>query len=375
MRSFAARVVAWQRKHGRRDLPWQGTRDPYRVWLSEIMLQQTQVATVLPYYARFLERFPDVDALAAAPLADVMRLWAGLGYYTRARNLHACARAVVADFGGRFPAAASALAQLPGIGRSTAAAIAAFCFGERVPILDGNVKRVLARHFVIGEPVGAAATERKLWALAHDLLPARAEAMPAYTQGLMDLGATVCTRNGPRCADCPLRTSCVAARDDRVDELPAPRARKAAPLRRAHFLVAVHGDRVLLEERPPIGIWGGLYALPQFGTLAELNSALRTFDPRIRAQPLPARKHAFTHFTLVYTPHLVRLERAPSAAHESKRRWVTLRELDAVALPTPVAKLLLEVREHGGRATSHAGHGRNSAVAATAAPKRRRAVA
>ena len=197
MVGFAASVLRWHAKHGRHDLPWSATRDPYRVWLSEVMLQQTQVATVLPHYARFLAAFPEVHALAAARQADVLKLWAGLGYYARARNLHACARAVVKEHAGRFPRDAAALATLPGIGRSTAAAIAAFCFGERVAILDGNVKRVLARHFGIEGFPGAAKTERVLWALATSLLPA-AEKMPAYTQALMDLGATVCTRRAPR---------------------------------------------------------------------------------------------------------------------------------------------------------------------------------
>ena len=218
MSEFAERVVAWQTAHGRRGLPWQGARDPYRVWLSEIMLQQTRVATVVDYYARFLRRFPDLASLAAAPLADVMRLWAGLGYYSRARNLHACARRVVTEHGGEFPRDAQALARLPGIGRTTAAAIAAFCFDERVAILDGNVKRVLARHFGIEGDPRAAAVQCRLWQLAGELLPPR-RAMRAYTQGLMDLGATVCTRARPRCEACPIASNCVALRTGRVIEL------------------------------------------------------------------------------------------------------------------------------------------------------------
>lgn len=343
MSEFAERVVAWQAAHGRRDLPWQDTRDPYRVWLSEIMLQQTQVATVVGYYARFLQRFPDVAALAAAPLADVMRLWAGLGYYGRARNLHACARRVATEFGGEFPRDARALAQLPGIGRSTAAAIAAFCFGERAAILDGNVRRVLARHFGIEGFPGAAAVERRLWSLAVGLLPQRRE-MPAYTQGLMDLGATVCTRARPRCDSCPLASTCVARRDGRVAELPAQRPRKPVPTRRAQLLVAVHDGAVLVEERPAAGIWGGLLALPQFGTVAQLRAAARALGDGARARRLPTRRHAFTHFTLEFTPRVVRLARIAPRAAEPGAVWLPLAQVEAAALPTPIRSLLRDVR-------------------------------
>ncbi len=218
---FAARVVAWQRAHGRHDLPWQRTRDPYRIWLSEIMLQQTQVATVVPYYDRFLAAFPDVAALAAAPEDRVLERWSGLGYYRRAHHLHAAAKMVVARHGGAFPRDPSAIAALPGIGRSTAAAIAAFAFGARAAILDGNVKRVLARHRGIGGYPGAPRVERTLWALAESLLPARG--IETYTQALMDLGATICTRAAPRCAACPVAAGCVARRSGRAAELPSPR--------------------------------------------------------------------------------------------------------------------------------------------------------
>ncbi|MDL1861117.1 A/G-specific adenine glycosylase [Betaproteobacteria bacterium PRO7] len=343
MSEFAERVVAWQTAHGRRDLPWQDTRDPYRVWLSEIMLQQTQVATVVDYYARFLQRFPDVANLAAAPLADVMRLWAGLGYYSRARNLHACARRVVTEHGGEFPRDAQALARLPGIGRSTAAAIAAFCFGERAAILDGNVKRVLARHFGIEGFPGAAAVERRLWQLAGELLPQR-RAMPAYTQGLMDLGATVCTRARPRCEVCPVAPTCVALRTRRVTELPAPRPRKPVPTRRVQMLIAVHDGAVLVEERPPAGVWGGLLALPQFDSAAALRAALRALADGARARRLPARRHAFTHFTLEFTPHVVRLARIAQRAAEPGAVWLPLVQIESAALPTPIRALLRDVR-------------------------------
>lgn len=262
---FAPRIVAWQRQHGRHDLPWQNTRDPYRIWLSEIMLQQTQVATVIPYYERFLQRFPDVAALAAAAQEDVMPYWAGLGYYARARNLHRCAQEIARDWNGRFPPSAEAIATLPGIGRSTAAAIAAFAYGERSPILDGNVKRVFTRHFGIAGDPARREIEQRLWALAD----AQVEAAPgldmaAYTQGLMDLGATLCTRGKPACERCPVADTCVARREGRQAELPTPKARKAIPERETAMLVLQHQGAFLLQQRPEPGIWGGLWSLPEF---------------------------------------------------------------------------------------------------------------
>jgi A/G-specific adenine glycosylase len=343
MSEFADRLIDWQRQHGRSDLPWQRTRDPYRVWLSEIMLQQTQVATVLGYYARFLDRFPAVTDLAAATLAEVMPYWAGLGYYARARNLHACAVAVVREHGGAFPRSAEALAQLPGIGRSSAAAIAAFCFDERAAILDGNVKRVLARQFGIEGDPATAAVERRLWSLADALLPADAARMPTYTQAVMDLGATLCTRAQPACARCPVRASCVALRDGRVDQLPTPRVRKAPPLRRAQMLVLLADEAVLLEQRPAHGLWGGLLTLPQFDDASALDAALPSLaGAAVPAIALPTRRHAFTHFTLEFTPRVARLPAAPRAA-DSARHWLPLDQLDAAALPAPIRTLLRDV--------------------------------
>jgi len=342
MSDFATRVVAWQRAMGRRALPWQGTREPYRVWLSEIMLQQTQVATVVSYYQRFLDRFPDVAALARADLDEVMRLWAGLGYYARARNLHACAQRVVAEHGGEFPGSAKLLAQLPGIGRSTAAAIAAFCFDARAAILDGNVKRVLARHFGLEGFPGTAAVERELWARAEALLPASTE-MPAYTQGLMDLGAMLCARSSPRCGECPVQSTCVASNAGRVDELPGARPRKETRQRSAQMLIVLRGDAVLVEQRPGAGIWGGLLALPQFDCLGQLNLALRNLAPQARAQPMPRRRHAFTHFTLEFTPHLARIDPPLTAAMAPRMRWLARAEIESAALPTPIRALLRDV--------------------------------
>jgi A/G-specific adenine glycosylase len=341
---FAERLIAWQARHGRQDLPWQKTRDPYRVWLSEIMLQQTQVTTVLDYYARFLARFPTVEALAQAALEDVMPLWAGLGYYARARNLHACAQTVCARHGGTFPPSASALAELPGIGPSTAAAIAAFCFDERAAILDGNVKRVLARHFAVeGDPAGAA-VERRLWSLARELLPTHARDMPAYTQAVMDLGATLCMRSRPRCPDCPVQVTCMAYREDRVEELPTPRARSEVKLRQTHMLVLLHADQVLLQQRPPSGLWGGLLTPPQFDTSDALHAAVMQWTGAVRpAQALPPRRHAFTHFTLEFVPHVVTLPATAVHAGDAALCWRPLAQASGLAVPAPVRTLLRDV--------------------------------
>ena len=247
MKDFSGRLIAWHRRHGRHDLPWQRTRDPYPVWLSEIMLQQTRVGAVIPYYERFLARFPDVAVLARSSPEDVLRLWAGLGYYSRARNLHRAARAIVDEHGGAFPRTRDALEALPGIGRSTAAAIAAIAFGAREAILDGNVKRVLARHFAVGGFAGTRAVEKRLWALGESLLPARG--VETYTQALMDLGATICTRSSPACGRCPIAPSCVALERGRVEAFPAPRPRRASPGRDLGRVMVVSGIAVRRRRR------------------------------------------------------------------------------------------------------------------------------
>jgi A/G-specific adenine glycosylase len=306
--SFAAKLVAWQRRHGRHDLPWQGTRDPYRVWLSEVMLQQTQVAAVVPYYERFLHRFPSVAALAAASQDEVLQLWSGLGYYARGRNLHAAAKEIAAR---GFPEKAEDIETLPGVGRSTAAAIAVFAFGERAAIMDGNARRVLAR--VFGEPQPG-------WELAERKLPPKNVA--AYTQALMDLGATVCTRR-PNCGRCPVRVECVARRDARVHELPAPRPKKVLPLRRATWLVLRKGDEVLLERRPAAGIWGGLWCFP---------------EKKGKGRRLAIIEHGFTHYRLTIQPVLCELsEKTPAGPGE---RWMRLAEAATAAVPTPVRRLI-----------------------------------
>jgi A/G-specific adenine glycosylase len=345
MSDFARSIVAWQRRHGRHDLPWQARRgdghDAYRIWLAEIMLQQTQVGAVIPYYERFLARFPDVRALALAGVEEVMALWSGLGYYARAHNLHRCARQLVERHGGAFPRGAPDIAALPGIGRSTAAAIAAFAHGERAAILDGNVKRVLCRAFGVEGYPGAAPVERRLWALAESLLPQ--EEIAAYTQGLMDLGATVCTLAGPRCERCPVAADCVARRLARVADLPAPRPRRTPPLRSAEFLLLLHGDTLLLECRPPAGIWGGLLAPPERAGEAEplADELHRRFGCRLEAaQALPPLRHGFTHFTLEMRPLLCRVRPAGDLAREDGCRWLRLAEAAGAALPAPVKRLI-----------------------------------
>jgi A/G-specific adenine glycosylase len=342
---FAPRIIAWQGLHGRHGLPWQSTHDPYRIWLSEIMLQQTQVSTVIGYYHRFLERFPDIQALAAASQDEVMPYWAGLGYYARARNLHRCAVQVVEHWEGRFPPCAEQIATLPGIGPSTAAAIAAFAYNERSPILDGNVKRVFARHFGIeGDPTKRE-VEQRMWALARaQVEPHAAETaldMTAYTQGLMDLGATLCTRGKPACERCPVAASCVALRDGRQLELPGRKQRRTVGERRTALLVMQHDGAVLLLQRPSPGIWGGLWSLPEFDADG---------DPHLAAQALGASgertyalanfAHTFTHFRLQITPWYVRAAHIALQQSALPTRWAREHELAGMALPAPVKKLL-----------------------------------
>jgi A/G-specific adenine glycosylase len=338
---FATRLIAWQKRHGRHDLPWQNTTDPYRVWLSEIMLQQTQVATVIPYYQRFLTSFPDLAALAAAPVDEVMAHWSGLGYYARARNLHACAQAVMADHGGAFPRNPEAIAALPGIGRSTANAIAVFCFGARMPILDGNVKRLLARHAGIEGWPGAPAVESQSWRYAESLLP-KAE-VDTYIQAQMDLGATVCTRSKPRCELCPVAEDCVARRDGRTDELPTAKPRKALPQREATMLVLIENGRVLLLPRPPTGIWGGLLSLPELAAGGDAEQETARLGCTIRSkQALTPVSHTFTHFRLTIAPLLCEVRSADLAA-EPGARWLAAADLAQAALPAPIRKLLAAV--------------------------------
>ena len=338
--ALSARLLDWHKRHGRHDLPWQGTRDPYRIWVAEIMLQQTQVAAVIPYYRRFLERFPDIAALAGAPQDEVLRMWSGLGYYSRARNLRRAAQLVMDHYSGAFPQTLEQIGALPGIGRSTAAAIAAFAYGTRAAILDGNVKRVLARHFAVAGFPGEKRVEARLWQLAEAELPARAIAR--YTQAMMDLGATLCTRASPACAVCPLAQSCQALALGRVRDFPTPRPAKTLPTRAIHMLLLVRNGEVLLEKRPPSGIWGGLWSLPELADAADARAHCRANYGCIIAAPraIAPLTHGFTHFKLQIQPLLCQVRKFVPAAHEPGQIWLSLEEAHGAAIPVPVRKLI-----------------------------------
>ena len=344
--SFAARIVAWQRAHGRHDLPWQRTRDAYRIWLSEVMLQQTQVATVLPYYRRFVAEFPAVADLAAAPIGRVLELWSGLGYYRRAHHLREAACIVMRDHGGRFPVDAATLMTLPGIGRSTANAIAAFASGERGAILDGNVKRVLARHRGIEGWPGEPRVQAELWRVAAAFLPDGKQAIGAYTQGLMDLGATACTRTRPDCNACPVAVDCVARRDERVDQLPHPRPLRPLPRREVTVLLLTRAGDVLLEQRPPVGVWSGLWSLPEVACEADvaLHVAARFNAPTGAVHRLPPLTHVFTHFALTMHPVRVPITHWPTMAGTRGVEWFARDSAIVAAVPAPIRRLL---RAHG----------------------------
>lgn len=333
---FARRMVDWQRDRGRQHLPWQHTRDPYRVWLSEIMLQQTQVSTVLSYYPRFLERFADVQALAAAAEDEVLGLWSGLGYYSRARNLHRCARQVVERFGGRFPTSSGDLESLPGIGRSTAAAIAAFCFHERVSILDGNVRRVLSRVLGYGADLAVARHERELWQLAQALVPEQAADMPAYTQSLMDLGSALCLPRRVQCEVCPVKGLCAAHAQGQALSYPV-RRRKLQRSSMSLWLLWAQGPQgqVWLMKRPSRGIWAGLFSLPAFEDEAALQAAC---PAGVQVQHLPVIKHVLTHRDLYLHP--VRLALAAGHRPVCDGQWFEAQHWPALGLPAPVRSLL-----------------------------------
>ena len=342
--SLAARLLPWFDAHGRHDLPWQADPTPYRVWVSEVMLQQTQVETVKPYFERFMKRFPDVTALAAAPQDEVMRLWSGLGYYARARNLHRAAGEIVAEHRGELPESLEALVALPGIGRSTAGAILALARGQRHAILDGNVKRVLARVFMVEEAAESSAGLKKLWALSEAVTPAARAA--AYTQAIMDLGATVCTRANPACGQCPLSDGCDAFAAGRTAEIPAARRRAARRLKRTHMLLALSAGQVLLERRPPQGIWGGLWAPAEFADEAALAAFVaERFRGAAPMRQLATFRHAFTHFDLDIEPRIVELPEGQGILAEGEMRWQALSSIEAIGLPAPVARLLEELRD------------------------------
>lgn len=343
MNKFAKKIISWQHREGRHDLPWQNTRDPYRIWLSEIMLQQTQVSAVIPYYERFLSRYPTLAALAAATLDDVMKQWAGLGYYARARNLHKAARTVRDQFAGAFPETFDEVLSLQGIGRSTAAAICAFAYGDSRPILDGNVKRVFARYFAIDGDVRERAIDAAMWTLAEELAPKHD--IESYIQGQMDLGATLCTRTKPDCLRCPLRTDCTAFSQGRVHELPTPRLTKATRHRQTQMLLLLHAGEVLLERRPPTGIWGGLWCLPEASVDVDIAAfAKKTFGlVAARGQQptaLDPIEHSFTHFSLSIYPSTFQVATPPLHAAETGQMWINIEDAIEAAIPAPVKRIL-----------------------------------
>ena len=339
---FSEVLLAWQAEHGRSGMPWQNTRDPYRVWLSEIMLQQTQVSTVKAYYTAFLERFPTVGDLAAASQDEVLTLWAGLGYYSRARNLHACAKAVVNLHGGTFPRSAATLQTLPGIGPSTAAAVASFCFDERVAILDGNVKRVITRVLGFANDLALSKHEKMLWSLATDLLPIEAQAslMPRYTQAVMDLGATVCTPRQPTCLSCPMVERCVAKRSGNPEDFPV-KTKKLKRSSQSLWLLLARNDAgsVLLQKRPTPGVWAALYCLPLFDSVEALEAVLEPLE-RATLVSLEPFIHVLTHKDLYL--HVMVLDDASSRLSPYFGDFIL--DVSKVGLPAPVKKLLLNQR-------------------------------
>lgn len=337
---FAISLLSWFDRHGRKQLPWQQNPTPYRVWVSEIMLQQTQVATVIPYYERFMARFPTVAALAEAPGDEVLHLWTGLGYYARARNLHRAAQMLVREHAGVFPRTLDAVEALPGIGRSTAGAVLALSLNQRHPILDGNVKRVLARYFGVRGFPGELAIERQLWSLAEECTPT--ERVASYTQAIMDLGATVCVRSRPMCLACPMQSDCVARREGLQSELPTPRPKKARPARTA-FALIVRNDvgALLLERRPPSGLWGGLWTFPQFDTKdAALAWMTQRFGGALESQALGAYEHAFTHFDLTLQPLVVVVDGQTAVRDDEGYSWYDPARPARIGLAKPAVDLI-----------------------------------
>ncbi|WP_170870475.1 A/G-specific adenine glycosylase [Pantoea sp. 1.19] len=341
--AFAQQVLDWYQHYGRKTLPWQIAKTPYKVWLSEVMLQQTQVATVIPYFERFMARFPDVAALAAAPIDEVLHLWTGLGYYARARNLHKAAQQIVVRHGGRFPTQFEAVADLPGVGRSTAGAILSLSLGQHYPILDGNVKRVLARCFAVAGWPGKKEVEKQLWALSEAVTPAAR--VSEFNQAMMDLGAMVCTRSRPKCAICPLSRDCLAQANGDQTCYPGKKPKQTLPVRSAWFLLLQQEDQIWLQQRPPVGLWGGLYCFPQYDSEAALRDALRAHGVSDDAlQQGIAFRHTFSHFHLDIVPMALTLSGRAGAMDEEPGLWYNLAQPPAVGLAAPVERLLAPLR-------------------------------
>ena len=338
---IATELLAWYEQHGRHDLPWQGERKPYHVWLSEIMLQQTQVSTVIPYFKRFISRFPDIKTLAHAPLDDVLSLWTGLGYYARARNLHKAANAIVNQFQGEFPSHFDDAIQLPGIGRSTAGAILAQSMGQKHAILDGNVKRVLTRLYAIEGWPGQSKIENRLWQIAEQLTPTKR--IVDYTQAIMDLGATVCTRSKPKCNLCPLSSQCLASHQDKTTNYPTPKPKKSKPVRQTTMLLLVNdAQELLLYKRPATGIWGGLWSFPEVATGGCIStwSHSNYTGEVIRERPLEAFRHTFSHFHLDITPIIAWVKPSHQVMDRDDLAWYNLTSAQQLGIASPIKKLL-----------------------------------
>lgn len=343
MGALSNAVIVWQKQYGRHDLPWQNTTDPYAIWVSEIMLQQTQVTAVIGYYAKFMARFPTITALASATQENVLQSWSGLGYYSRARNLHSSAQKIVDNFAGIFPQQMDDILSLPGIGRSTAAAISTFALEAPHPILDGNVKRVFARHFLIEGWTGTPAIQKQLWTIAERENPI--EDAIAYTQGLMDLGATICTRSKPTCQACPLSTSCIAFATDKTRTLPTPKPRKALPEKETTMLIIRMGKDVLLEKRPQKGIWAGLWSFPEIA-MSEIASetAQERFGLSVEPdEPLTIVNHVFTHYKLAITPQPLQVVNTAKQTAMHGYIWLPIEDAISAAIPTPVRNILLRI--------------------------------
>lgn len=343
MSDFANCLIAWQKVHGRHDLPWQNTTDPYAIWVSEIMLQQTQVAAVIGYYSKFMQRFPNIAILANATQDEVLQHWSGLGYYSRARNLHKAAVTIMDEHKGQFPHDFETIQTLSGIGRSTAAAIASFAFNQVQTILDGNVKRVLARHFLIEGWPSTPKVEKELWLLAEKLLPK--QDMVAYTQGLMDLGATLCTRSKPKCCQCPLNASCKALQIQQVHDFPTPKPSRATPEKETTMLILRYGDQILLEKRPSSGIWGGLWSFPEVQNGQDIEAhSLNKFGVIANTETLlPKLTHAFTHFKLHIRPQIMLVHELKPHVSQVTYIWISIADAVGAAVPAPIRKILLSM--------------------------------
>jgi A/G-specific adenine glycosylase len=341
MASFSQLLLNWHKKHGRKNLPWQKPRTAYRVWLSEIMLQQTQVVTVIPYFQRFIASFPDVNALANAKVDEVLKYWAGLGYYARARNLHRTAQIIQQQYHGKFPADLESLQDLPGIGRSTAGAILALSMNKPAAILDGNVKRVLTRlHAIHGWP-NKPDINKQLWKIAEEHTPTKNTA--AYTQAIMDLGATICTPKKPQCLQCPVKTLCKAYFANNPEQYPTPKKAKTLPIRQTYLLILHNNkDEILLEKRPPTGIWGGLWSLPESRSISVKKMVKQQFHCTIgKVAPLPSFRHTFSHFHLDIQPLQIQVKDwQPPMMETPAQVWYNISLLEDLGLPAPVRKLL-----------------------------------